>query len=80
MKNNRYYCCIIGGPAPPKDDAFIEWFYYIETSNVAQSWVTGKFTFMANKEYIQNTWNNFGYVGPIGTGIPLFDPSNHNQF
>jgi hypothetical protein len=79
----RYFCCITDGPAPPTEDAFIEWFYYIETTNsgIAQSWVTGKFTFMANKEYIRNVYSTSGgnYLGPNGTGIPLFNPSNHNQ-
>jgi hypothetical protein len=34
---------------------------------------------MANKDYIKNVHSANGYLGPIGTGIPLFDPSNHNQ-
>ena len=76
---NRYFCCIIGGPVPPTEDAFIEWFYSIETNTVAQNWVTGKFTFMANKDYILNVHNTNGYFGPGGIGIPLFNPSNHNQ-
>jgi hypothetical protein len=77
---NRYFCCIIGGPGgPPFEDAFIEWFYYIETNNAAQAYVTGKFTFMANKNYIKNVWDAHGYPGPVGNGIPLFNPSNHNQ-
>jgi hypothetical protein len=78
---SRYFCCIIGGPGgPPFSDAFIEWFYYIKVSEVADSYVTGKFTFMANKDYIENvhTTLGFGYNGPQGNGIPLFNPSNHN--
>jgi hypothetical protein len=77
----RYFCCITGGPTPPTEDAFIEWFYYIETNAATSSYVTGKFTFMANKDYIKNVYaaNANTYLGPIGTGIPLFDPSNHNQ-
>jgi hypothetical protein len=79
----RYYCCIINGPTLPTEDAFIEWFYYIETTNagLGRSWVNGKFTFMANKDYIKNVYSaTNSYLGPVGTGIPLFDPSNHNQF
>jgi hypothetical protein len=78
---NRYFCCIIGGPGTITEDAFIEWFYSIETSTIAQNWVTGKFTFMANKDYILNvhTTQGLGYGGPGGIGIPLFNPSNHNQ-
>jgi len=77
--NNRYFCCITGGPLPITEDAFIEWFYFIETSNVAGAYVTGKFTFMANKDYILNVHNTSGYLGPGGIGIPIFNPSNHNN-
>lgn len=77
---NRYFCCITGGPGgPPFEDAFIEWFYLIETNNVSAAYVTGKFTFMANKDYILNVHTTLGYNGPGGIGIPLFNPSNHNQ-
>jgi hypothetical protein len=77
---NRYFCCITNGLGPPFDDAFIEWFYLIETNSVASAYVTGKFTFMANKSYIENvhTTQGLGYGGPGGIGIPIFNPSNHN--
>jgi hypothetical protein len=75
---SRYFCCITGGGLPIVSDAFIEWFYCIKISEVAESYVTGKFTFMANKDYILNMHNAHGYLGPQGNGIPLFNPSNHN--
>jgi hypothetical protein len=37
---------------------------------------------MASKEWINYCWNanGGGYIGgPFPNGIPLFNPSNHNQ-
>jgi hypothetical protein len=79
----RYYCYIIGGPSPnqPDQDAFIEW-YWRQTSIASEFGPNGKLTWMAPREWINYCWNANGsaYVGGrFPDGIPLFNPSNHNQ-
>jgi hypothetical protein len=80
----RYSCQITGGNNfPPTEDAFIEWYWAIEYSDISSiiHFITGKFTFCASASYIFNTWTNNGgtYINPVtGFGIPIFNPSNHN--
>jgi hypothetical protein len=81
----RYSCCITDGPSPPREDAFIEWYWAIQYTDVSSitHYITGKFTFCASASHIFNTWTNNGnsYFNPppgIGYGIPMFNPSNHN--
>ena len=37
------------------------------------------FAFRCDKDYILNVHNTSGYLGPGGIGIPIFNPSNHNN-
>jgi hypothetical protein len=81
--DERYFCVITNGnfAGPPFDDAFVEWYYTVDTNTIAPSYVTGKLTFSAPAAYIEYwyTVNGNQYLGPGAFGgIPMFCQSNHN--
>ena len=82
--NTRYMCTISGGPAfppGPTEDAYIEWHWYtLATSGATPVSFNGKFTFVASAAYIQSQYANQAntYGGISGSGIGMFNPSNHN--
>ena len=75
-------CLIVGGPPfPVTEDAFIEWYYQIPYGVVEDDLhLTGKMTFSASAAYI-NFWSGGGvtYIGPSGSGVPMFVQPSHNQ-
>jgi hypothetical protein len=81
--NTRYMCAITGGPDPPTgptEDAYIEWhWYYLHTTGTESVYFNGKFIFVANAAYIASQYANQSntYVGISGSGIGMFNPSNH---
>jgi hypothetical protein len=78
----RYSCQIFGGPSPPTEDAFIEWYWAVfYNAAYGKDFITGKFTFCASASYILTQWraNGGSYINPATNfGIPMFNPSNHN--
>jgi hypothetical protein len=82
-------CAITDGPGPstgPTEDAYIEWhWYYLHTTGVGPTlqnhYFTGKFIFVASAGYIASQYANQGntYVGISGSGIGMFNPSNHTS-
>jgi hypothetical protein len=81
--DERYFCVISNGSiiTPPFDDAFVEWYYTVQTNTIAPGYVTGKLTFSAPAAYIEYWYNQgaTGYNGPAMLGIPMFCQSNHNS-
>jgi hypothetical protein len=87
----KLFCTLVDGPNPPTSDAFIEWYWAVQYNIVATpTFVTGKLTFMATYDHILTQYNanvaiGGTYINPAGAGnvgaygIPLFNPSNHNQ-
>jgi hypothetical protein len=81
----KYFCIIVDGPpgpAPPNEAAFIEWYYQIPYGVVGpESHITGKMTFSASADYINNWYNGSNYAtsGPAGLGIPMFVQPSHNE-
>ena len=82
ITDTRYMCTIIDGPPTgPTEDAYIEWHWYtITSSGLIDYAFNGKFTFVATAAYIQSQYALQGntYVGISGSGIGMFNPSNHN--
>jgi hypothetical protein len=89
--DGKLFCAITDGPFPPTSDAFVEWFW-ASTYNVVGTRAvnTGKLTYMATYEHIISQYNanvlsGGTYINPAGPGtiggygIPLFNPSNHNN-
>jgi hypothetical protein len=82
-------CAITDGPGPstgPTEDAYIEWhWYYLHTTGVGPTlrdhYFTGKFIFVASAGYIASQYaNQFNsYAGISGSGIGMFNPSNHTS-
>jgi hypothetical protein len=76
-------CTIISGPDPPTgptEDAYIEWHWYtLATSGSTPVSFSGKFTFVASAAYIQSQYAIHGYGGFSGSGIGMFNPSNHTS-
>jgi len=82
LVQKRYMCAITDGPDPPTEDAYIEWHWYVSYISPdlggGKIYVTGKFIFVASAAYIQSQHAANGYVGISGSGIGMFNPSNHN--
>jgi hypothetical protein len=80
-------CAITDGPVTgPTEDAYIEWhWYYLHTTGVGPTlrdhYFTGKFIFVASAGYIASQYaNQFNsYAGISGSGIGMFNPSNHTS-
>jgi len=87
--DGKFFCAITDGPQPPTSDAFIEWYWASQYNftGFPPAFVTGKLTYMATYEHIISQYNANGgtYTNPLGPGniggygIPLFNPSNHNN-
>ena len=83
--DTRYMCTISGGPAfppGPTEDAYIEWHWYTVTSSgIIPVHLSGKFIFVASAAYIKSQYDLqfFTYGGISGSGIGMFNPSNHNS-
>jgi hypothetical protein len=80
LVQKRYMCAITAGPNTPTDNAYIEWHWYVSYIDGigGRIYVTGKFIFVASAAYIQRQHAANGYVGISGSGIGMFNPSNHN--
>ena len=83
----KLFCTLVDGPNPPTSDGFIEWYWAVQYNIVGTpTFVTGKLTYMATYDHILTQHTTYGgYINPAGVGnvgaygIPLFNPSNHNQ-
>jgi hypothetical protein len=77
-------CTIVNGP-PPEEirfSAYIEWHWiarYTDLDTLRPISVTGKFIFVASADYIKRQVQKYGYPGISGSGIGMFNPSNHNS-
>ena len=82
ITDTRYMCTIIDGPPTgPTEDAYIEWHWYTVTSSgIIPVHLSGKFIFVASAAYIKSQYDQqfFTYGGISGSGIGMFNPSNHN--
>ena len=79
--NTRYMCAITDGPDSPANDAYVEWHWYAKYSLIStgvDTFVTGKFIFVASAAYIASQHARHGYGGVSGKGIGMFNPSNNN--
>ena len=83
--STRYMCVIYDGPNPPTEDVYIEWHWIAEYDislvpppTSTKLYTTGKFIFVASAAYIQRQYQVHGYGGISGSGIGMFNPSNHN--
>jgi len=89
---NLYFCTIFDATLLPiltaPIDAYIEWHWRAEYVFQVphpppliprqNRTVTGKFIFAATGKYIANQFLLYGWNGFSGSGIGMFNPSNHN--